>query len=182
MTPAIDRLDAAADAAVERIRGNPVADRVFYTASSLGDFSLIWHLLNVMLVLVGIRTGRQAVRFALAIGAESLIVNQGIKRLFRRSRPDAGQDHPHHVRTPSTSSFPSGHASSAVVAASLLSADHPALRPLFVALAAIVATSRPYVRAHHASDIAGGALCGLVLARVLGRLLGTHGRNTAAGR
>jgi membrane-associated phospholipid phosphatase len=182
MTPSIDRIDASADAIVERFRGNPVADRIFYTASTFGDFSLIWHLLNVVLVLVGMRTRRQAVGFALAIGAESLIVNQGIKRLFRRSRPHPGDEHPHHVRTPSTSSFPSGHASSAVVAATLLSADHPLLRPLFYAIAAVVALSRPYVRAHHASDIVGGALCGFVLARVLGCAIRVGGRSIAAGR
>jgi membrane-associated phospholipid phosphatase len=168
MTPAIERADAAFDALLDDLRGHPAADRIFYTASQLGDFSLIWHAVNVLLVLVGVRSRRQALRFAVLIGAESLIVNQGVKRLFRRERPDAGEVHPHHVRTPSTSSFPSGHASSAVVAATLLSNDHRALRPLFWLLAATVAGSRPYVRAHHASDIAGGALTGVVLA-VLGR-------------
>jgi membrane-associated phospholipid phosphatase len=168
MTPAIDRADAACDVLLDGVRGNAVADRVFYTASQLGDFSVIWHALNLLLVLLGVRSRRQAVRFALVIGAESLIVNQGVKRVFRRQRPDAGEAHPHHVRAPSTSSFPSGHASSAVVAATLLSDDHPALRPMFWLLAVTVAGSRPYVRAHHASDIAGGALTGVVLA-VLGR-------------
>ena len=168
MTPSLDRLDQRVDDAIGQIRGNPVADRVFYAASAVGDFSLIWHVVNVLLVLVGVRSRRQAIRFALCIGVESLVVNQGVKRLFRRARPPSDQDHPHHVRTPSTSSFPSGHASSAVVAAGLLSDDHPALRPLFWLLAATVAISRPYVRAHHASDIAGGALTGaaiLTLAR-----------------
>lgn len=170
MTPAVDRLDQRVDDAIERARGNPVADRVFYAASTVGDFSLVWHVINVLLVLAGLRSHRRAVRFALCIGVESLVVNQGVKRLFRRSRPHPGNDHPHHVRTPSTSSFPSGHASSAVVAAGLLSDDHPALRPLFWLVAATVATSRPYVRAHHASDIVGGALTGTALLATARRL------------
>jgi membrane-associated phospholipid phosphatase len=166
VTPALNRADELLDETLDRVRGNAVADRVFYTASQVGDFSIIWHVLNVGLVLMGVRTYKQAMRLALCLGAESLIVNQGIKRLFRRERPESGGDHPHAVRTPSTSSFPSGHASSAAFAAHLLGDDHPGLRPLFWLIAAIVSLSRPYVRAHHASDIAGGLVTGSVLARV----------------
>jgi membrane-associated phospholipid phosphatase len=170
MTPALDRADQMLDNALDRVRGNPAADRMFYAASQVGDFSVIWHVLNVVLVLVGVRTRKQALRLTLCLGAESLIVNQGIKRLFRRERPVSGTDHPHAVRTPSTSSFPSGHASSAAFAATLLSDDHPALRPLFWLVAAVVSLSRPYVRAHHASDIAGGVVAGAVLARLARRV------------
>lgn len=167
MTPALDSADAALDRALDRLRGNPLADRVFYTASQVGDFSLVWHVINVGLVLVGVRSFKQALRLALALGAESLLVNQGIKRLFRRKRPQSGDVHPHAVRTPSTSSFPSGHASSATLAATLLTKDHPSLAPLFWLTAAVVSLSRPYVRAHHASDIVGGVVTGSVLARLL---------------
>ena len=170
MTPALDRADELLDETLDRVRGNAVADRVFYAASQVGDFSIIWHVLNVGLVFVGVRTRRQAVRLALFLGAESLIVNQGIKRLFRRERPVSGDVHPHAVRTPSTSSFPSGHASSAAFAARLLADDHPGLRPLFWLIATIVSLSRPYVRAHHASDIAGGLVTGSLLARVARRV------------
>jgi undecaprenyl-diphosphatase len=88
-----------------------------------------------------------------------------VKRLFRRDRPEAS-DHPHELRRPRTSSFPSGHASSAVMAATLLSASHRRARPLWWALAAAVAWSRVHVKVHHASDVLGGA----VLGRILGRL------------
>jgi membrane-associated phospholipid phosphatase len=164
LPPFVDAIDERADAALDPIRGNPVADRVFYVASQLGDFSVIWHLVNGALVIAGVRSRKQAVRFALLLGAESLIVNQGVKRVFDRERPQFDGDHPHHVRTPSTSSFPSGHASSATFAAQLLAQEHPRLRWLFRGLAAVVASSRPYVRAHHASDIAAGAVTGAALA------------------
>ena len=39
-------LDEAVDRAWNQLRGNPAMDRLFYTASELGDFSLIWHLLG----------------------------------------------------------------------------------------------------------------------------------------
>jgi membrane-associated phospholipid phosphatase len=164
LPPAVGRADTVADEWLDHVRGNAAADRVFYVASQLGDFSVVWHVVNVGLWASGVRSRRQAVRFALLLGAESLIVNQGVKRLFRRDRPAFDGDHPHHVRTPSTSSFPSGHASSATFAAVVLGSEHPRLRLLFAAIAITVGGSRPYVRAHHASDVAGGVVVGAFLA------------------
>jgi undecaprenyl-diphosphatase len=106
-------------------------------------------------------------RLALALGAESLIVNQGIKRIFRRNRPEVGSSsHPHKIRKPLTSSFPSGHASSAVLAASILSEGSNAA-PIYRTLAAIVATSRIHVRAHHASDVIAGAAVGIFFTKLI---------------
>ena len=91
--PAIERFDEWADAQLERVRGTPVADQVFETASRLGDFSVVWHLLNVTRGVVGgPRRRRQIPVLALLIGAESLLVNQGIKRLFDRQRPTVDGD------------------------------------------------------------------------------------------
>ena len=52
-----------------------------------------------------------ALRFSALMALESLVVNQGIKRLFARRRPDTAADNPtnHRLRQPITSSFPSGH-------------------------------------------------------------------------
>ena len=84
--PAVERFDQRADELLEVVRGNPIIDGVFTTASRVGDFSLIWHVVSVTR---GVRTRRpdQVVALAVALGAESLIVNQGIKRIFRRARP-----------------------------------------------------------------------------------------------
>jgi len=70
-----------------------------------------------------------------------------------------------------SSSFPSGHASAAVVASSLLSASEPRLGPIFRSAAAVVATSRLHVRIHHASDVLAGAAVGFALVRLSRRLL-----------
>jgi undecaprenyl-diphosphatase len=55
------------------------------------------------------------------IGAESLVVNQGVKRLFKRTRPTTDGEDGLKVRRPMTSSFPSGHSSAAAFAATMLS-------------------------------------------------------------
>lgn len=156
--------DTWADTRLERLRGNRFTDKVFTIASTLGDFSLIWHLIGATRGLTSDSRADQAyVLFAL-IGAESLIVNQGIKRLFRRTRPTEAGDPRFPVRKPVTSSFPSGHASAAFFAASVLTYwSGIAWAPAWFAVALVVAISRAYVRIHHPSDIIGGALVGLAL-------------------
>ena len=105
--------------------------------------------------------------FAALIGAESLVVNQGIKRIFRRVRPHQAGDPRFKVRKPQSSSFPSGHASSAFFAGTLLSAWIGWwLVPLFVVIAVLVAVSRAFVRIHYPSDVVAGAFTGLVLAGI----------------
>ena len=169
--PTVARFDERADALLEAVRGNPVADRLFATASRIGDWSLVWHIVSVLRG-VAKRRPDQVVALAVALGAESLIVNQGIKRIFRRARPTPSGDPRFPVRKPSTSAFPSGHASSAAFAATILSAwDGRRTRPMWWGLAAVVGTSRAYVRIHHASDVIAGAIVGAGLGTLAVRLL-----------
>ena len=164
MIQTIDAFDARVDEFLESWRTSPVAARVFSTASHLGDFSLIWHLVASARGASSERRAAQGFALSALLGVESLIVNQGIKRLFRRQRPTESGDDRFEVRKPSTSSFPSGHASSAFFAATLLTTlDGRRSAPAWFGLAGIVATSRAYVRIHHASDVLGGAVVGLGL-------------------
>ena len=134
------------------------------TATALGDFSLIWHIVNVSRGLTGGRRADQVPVLALALGAESLVVNQGLKRLFRRPRPTVEGDPRYPVRRPQTSSFPSGHASAAAFTAVLLTTwDGKRSAPLWWGLAGVVGVSRAYVRIHHASDVVAGMATGAAL-------------------
>jgi undecaprenyl-diphosphatase len=100
-----------------------------------------------------------AARFAAAMGAESLITNGAVKTMFGRIRPAeyADIEFHHGLHRPVTSSFPSGHATAAFCAATLLGGGS------WYALATSVAATRVYVKLHHASDVAAGAAFGLVL-------------------
>ncbi len=156
--------DEWADAQLERLRGHPVADAVFTTASEAGDFSMIWHLVGAARGLTSNTRADQAFVLSALLGVESLVVNQGIKRLFRRTRPTEAGDPRYPVRKPSTSAFPSGHASSAFFAATVLTAwSGKRMAPVWFGLAGVVATSRAYVRIHHPSDVVGGAAVGRAL-------------------
>lgn len=168
---AIKAFDAAADRRADQLRGNAVADKVMYGASELGDWSLIWHLIGAGQALLPGRDPMTAVRLSAILGAESLLVNGGVKSLFRRTRPvwiDA-VPRPHRLRTPRSTSFPSGHASSAFTAATILAQGDP-LWPLYYGVAAVVASSRVYVKIHHASDVIAGAALGIGIATVARRV------------
>jgi undecaprenyl-diphosphatase len=164
----VARFDAVVDRQFDRIRGNPVADRIMYDASELADFSLLWHMIGVGRALVSTKREPEALRLAVVLAAESVLVNGVIKGLFRRSRPVVEQARPRRLRQPRSSSFPSGHASSGFTAAGLLAQQSRAW-PAWYGLAALVASSRVHVKIHHASDVVGGVAVGLVLGRVARR-------------
>jgi membrane-associated phospholipid phosphatase len=166
---AVADFDRQAEAALDHLRGNPMADRIFYGASGVFDHSVGWLILGALRGLRSEHDWRAAVRVGAGVFIESGLVNVGIKSLFRRSRPAWDVHRPLPLRRPRTSSFPSGHATAAFTAAALLSDDDP-LWPLYYALAVIVATSRVYVRIHHASDVLGGVAIGAVLGQVGRRL------------
>ena len=163
-----DRFDRAVDAGFDRLRGRRAFDLLFYGASAVGDHGLLWLGLAVGRA-VRERNRAEAVRVAAILGAESAVVNVGIKTLFRRVRPVAAAPRPLPLRIPRTSSFPSGHATSAFCAAAVLSEGDPAW-PVYYVLAVVVAASRAYVRIHHASDVVAGVLIGAVLGRLARRL------------
>jgi len=169
VNPAIRRFDDSVDRAWDHLRGKPIIDRVMYSASAVGDHSIVWHLLGAAQGLRSERDKRRAIRLAVALGAESVLVNVGIKSLFRRERPVHDGDRPHGLRQPKTSSFPSGHASSAACAAVLLTDGDP-LAPLWIATALVVGTSRIHVKIHHASDVVAGAAVGAAFGLLVRKL------------
>src|SRR5487761_231031 len=132
----VKKFDGYIDARVDRLRGNPAADRLFYTASELGDFGLLWVMFGLFRALRGGRQNeRAAVRAIIATGVESVIVNVVLKSFFGRVRPIREIAHPLPLRQPLSSSFPSGHATAAFCGAVLLG-DDDRLRPLYFLSAA----------------------------------------------
>ena len=168
----IARFDDAVDRWWEVLRGRKWVDRVMYGASDVGEFSQLWHVLGAIRALGPRREASDALRFSALMALESLVVNQGIKRLFARRRPGSAAENPtnHRLRQPITSSFPSGHASAAFCAAAVLS-RRSRLGPLYRLAAAVVATSRIHVRLHYVSDVIAGAVVGEVIGRVAARLM-----------
>jgi undecaprenyl-diphosphatase len=164
----VKAFDDAVDDLFDRVRGTTVADRVFYGASAVGDFSLIWQIASVARALRG--REREAIRLSVALAAESALINVGVKSLFRRARPAWEQPRPRGLRRPRSSWFPGGHATSGFLAAPLRATGRPRSRPFWFALAAVVASSRVHVKIHHGSDVAAGAVIGIGLGRIVRKI------------
>lgn len=159
--------DSAGDRILEPLRNNKFFISLFGFASTVGDFSIVWHAIGLLRAIGSLARLQEALALSIALGIESLIVNQGIKRIFRRERPTTSGDDRFDVRTPSTSSFPSGHASSATFAAIILTSfTGMPIALLWCVIALIVALSRVVVRIHHLSDIVGGVVTGAVLGAI----------------
>jgi len=60
----VGTFDDAADEAVEHLRGRGPADRIFYTASALGDFGLLWVVFALLRALRGGAVNEAAARRA----------------------------------------------------------------------------------------------------------------------
>src|SRR5208283_961548 len=103
----VSTIDEAVDAAFEPLRGRPGIDRAAAVVSNLADYGFVWVLLAG---LKARRRGPGRRRAIVALGAagfSSLIVSRIVKAAVERQRPDDHLDAA--VRTPSSSSFPSGH-------------------------------------------------------------------------
>jgi undecaprenyl-diphosphatase len=158
---AVERIDAAVERLASRLRGRRSADLTAAVVSNLADYGFVW---CVIATLKAARRGpgrRRAVLQLATAGFASAALNAALKQLVSRQRPavDAAGPGAVPVRSPRSTSFPSGHTLAAFCTAFVL-ADTPLERGAFLAFAAAVGASRIQLQAHHASDVVGGALIG----------------------
>jgi membrane-associated phospholipid phosphatase len=157
-------LDKTVDAVFAPWRGRPQVDRAAALVSNLADYGLVW----VGLAAVKGRRGgpgrRRAVVALGGAGLSSLGVVRATKSVVARERPEEQLEV--RVRTPTSNSFPSGHTLAAFATAVVLP-DTGAEMAAYVGFAGAVAASRVHLRAHHPSDVLGGAAVGTVLGLLL---------------
>lgn len=168
MPAAFEPLDQIVDDWFEaHLRGRRAADVVMYSASAVGDHGMLWLALAALQAARrNQRWERPLLRAVIGLAIESAVVNGPVKLVFRRTRPVYQGDRPLHLRTPRTSSFPSGHACAAFFGAALLRCEDP-MWPFYYAAAVVVAASRVHVKIHHASDVIGGVTIGVLLGELV---------------
>lgn len=146
-----------------RTRGHtPAAERAAQGLALAGEWGAIWAAIALTSGAFCDPTRRGSrLRAALVVPLATL-PNYAVKLAVRRARPGP-DDHPHLTPTVSRLSYPSAHATTSFLAATLLSRSLPAA-PLY-ALATAVAATRPYLGVHYPSDVLAGAAFGTALAR-----------------
>jgi len=149
---------------------SPRLDGPLVALTRAADDSRLWFGIALVLALVGGTRGMHAARRGVgAIALASAIANGPLKLLVPRRRPPSRSLRAL-VRTPSSSSFPSGHSASAFAFATAVSGELPALAPVLAPLAGAVAYSRVHTGVHYPTDVAAGAATGVACGIVAGRL------------
>ncbi|MCZ6505962.1 MAG: phosphatase PAP2 family protein [Actinobacteria bacterium] len=159
----LDRLDRDIYAA---IADSPTStlDEPLRRLSNSANYSKIWIAAAAAMAVLGGRPGRRAALSGLvSIGVTSALVNQGVKRLADRPRPDRdGEDVPEtrFVHMPESTSFPSGHSASGFAFATTVGSSLPVVGAALRFLAATVAYSRVHTGVHYPGDVVIGSLIG----------------------
>jgi membrane-associated phospholipid phosphatase len=133
-------------------------ERFAILLSRAGENAYVWFGIGVIGALVDPDRRWQWVVMAFA-GPVAIVVNFGIKLIFRRPRPVL-EGLPPLGGAPSSLSFPSAHATASFTAATLATRISPDLAPLVFGLATLMALSRPYLGMHYPSDVLAGAALG----------------------
>jgi membrane-associated phospholipid phosphatase len=158
----LDGVDALLAGAVHGLRGT--MDGPMLALTQLGGGSgMAAVCVAMVMVLLAVGRRRTALFMTLA-GVGTLLLSTGLKLLFERTRPDL----PYVITTPSSFSFPSGHAmgsmgvmASVVVVLYAVRAPRLLRQLLTVLIGAFVlgvALSRVYFGVHYPSDVIGGQL------------------------
>ena len=149
----------------------PALDEPLRQLSNAANYSKVWIGIAAAMAVVGGQKGRRAaITGLIAIAVTSAVVNQGIKRIYVRERPDReGEEVPEarHVRMPESTSFPSGHSASGFAFASAVGTQLPAAGASLRFLAGAVAYSRVHTGVHYPGDAIIGSLVGAGLGSIV---------------
>jgi undecaprenyl-diphosphatase len=155
----------------------PWLDPIMVWSTRAGTKGVVWlALLSGLLVADG-RHGRSVAFAALAalLLAEG-VINIALKPAIARERPFTRRGLRGLTRllvdAPGPHSWPSAHAGSSMAAAAVLAAGNPALGPLFLFAALLIAYSRVYVGVHYPLDVLAGVVVGVLSA--LAVLIAAH--------
>ena len=159
-------LDRALFRAVFRIKWTPLTTvlRAFTVAGTAG--ALWGFLAAAAFLLTGLRPSHLVIPWVAV--ATSWTLAEGVKYLFNRARPYISDTEiAPLIKTPSSSSFPSGHSATAAAGALTLSIVYPTFAPVLLLFGFLVALSRIYLGVHYPFDVLAGLLIGTATATVV---------------
>jgi undecaprenyl-diphosphatase len=154
-------LDRAAFRTIFSVKWPPLTAMMrFFTL--VGTAGFLWGSFAAAAFLItGLRPSYLLIPWIAVAGSWTL--SECAKYLFNRARPFIWDTEiAPLIKTPSSSSFPSGHSATAAAGALTLSAIYPSLAPVFVICGLLVILSRVYLGVHFPFDVLAGAAIGLI--------------------
>lgn len=160
----LDRLDRAVSRRIAMEWPHPRWVTLPLSALSLSaNYGAAWYVLCLVPLILG---ADRPLWKALYVAAPVTLVEMTgflIKQHVGRLRPPlADPTQPEQIPLPVSKSFPSSHASMAVVGTFTLGALYPQWLPALAALTAVLCFSRVYLGVHYLGDVLGGVLYGLL--------------------
>lgn len=156
----------------------PLMDFLMPKITLLGNGGVIW-ILAVVILLCTKKYRRQGVLLLAGLVVGVLVGNVCLKHLIARPRPcwlDSSVQLL--IANPTDYSFPSGHALSSVISATVLTKTNRCFGYAAIPLAALIAFSRLYLYVHFPSDVLAAAVLGIVIGELAfrygNRLLDRH--------
>ncbi|HET7478194.1 MAG TPA: phosphatase PAP2 family protein [Rubrobacteraceae bacterium] len=165
-TRKIRDFDRALFGAIFRVKWAPLTT-VMRTLTITGTAGALWGFIAfAAFLLTGLDLTRLLVPWATIAG--SWVLAEGTKYLFNRARPYISDTEiAPLIKTPSSSSFPSGHSATAAAGALTLSVLYPVFAPVILLAGLLTALSRIYLGVHYPLDVLAGMLIGAATSGVV---------------
>lgn len=161
---------------IQDLLGCPFLDALMPVVTACGDHGLIWIIAGILLLIFP-KTRRWGVTLLVTLAITWAICEFGVKNLVARPRPFiVDSSYMLLIAAPASFSFPSGHALSSFLAATVITrAPSPVVEGATWVMAVAIAFSRLYLFVHFPTDVLAGAIIG-----TLAGLLGVYVSNRIA--
>ncbi len=146
-------------------------DYFFSSLSAVGGFIGLWIVFVILLIIFEEHRNKQFIfYFTISLITTAFFVNVVLKNVVQRPRPPSYTNVSTNNVCPKDYAFPSGHASAAFAAATILCVFDRKRRWHYFGVAGFISLSRIYLGCHYFLDVAAGATIGASMSYLILKL------------
>jgi undecaprenyl-diphosphatase len=146
---------------------NKYFDKIMPIITKSNDYGKVYILLALFSIVINYKR-IEAINILIALVLGVLLGEGLLKHIIKRGRPiEKKLDRDLLVKSPRTSSFPSGHTTSSFATIGVLWFMNSGFFYVFLVMAILIAFSRIYLYLHYPSDVFAGIILGLVCGKMV---------------